>query len=154
MSAAVEHITQASYILAAGLFIFSLRWLSRPQTARRGVFAGVVGMALALALTRPWGGGLSRPALLALGWVGAGALAPFGIFLAVMGTLAWAGVIELGLAAKALRVELAVAVNLVAHHPGAHGPANEPLAVPRAPATLGELQFITHFRLPLEVDQN
>jgi NAD(P) transhydrogenase subunit beta len=46
--AVVEGITQASYILAAALFIFSLRWLSRPQTARRGVLAGVVGMCLAV----------------------------------------------------------------------------------------------------------
>jgi NAD(P) transhydrogenase subunit beta len=44
----IEGFTQASYILAAALFIFSLRWLSRPQTARRGVLAGVVGMCLAV----------------------------------------------------------------------------------------------------------
>ena len=41
-------ITQFSYLLAAGLFIFSLRWLNRPKTARRGVAAGVIGMALAI----------------------------------------------------------------------------------------------------------
>lgn len=58
----------------------------------------VVGMLLALALTRPWGRRLPRPALLALGWAGAGALAPFGVFLAVLGVLAWTGVIEVGLA--------------------------------------------------------
>jgi NAD(P) transhydrogenase subunit beta len=46
--AIIEGFTQASYILAAALFIFSLRWLSRPQTARRGVLAGVVGMSLAV----------------------------------------------------------------------------------------------------------
>ena len=46
--AVVEGFTHASYILAAVLFIFSLRWLSRPQTARRGVFAGVIGMGLAV----------------------------------------------------------------------------------------------------------
>ncbi|HXK22340.1 MAG TPA: NAD(P)(+) transhydrogenase (Re/Si-specific) subunit beta [Myxococcota bacterium] len=44
----IEHLTQASYLLASGLFIFSLRWLSRPETARRGVAAGVAGMALAV----------------------------------------------------------------------------------------------------------
>ena len=43
-----ETITQLSYLLAAGLFVFSLRWLNRPKTARRGVFAGVAGMALAI----------------------------------------------------------------------------------------------------------
>jgi NAD(P) transhydrogenase subunit beta len=44
----VETITQLAYLLAAALFIFSLRWLSRPQTARRGVLAGVVGMSAAV----------------------------------------------------------------------------------------------------------
>ncbi|MER8046391.1 hypothetical protein [Streptomyces sp. NPDC094032] len=58
----------------------------------------VLGMLLALALTRPWGRRLPRPALLALGWAGAGALAPFGVLLAVLGGLAWTGVIEVGLA--------------------------------------------------------
>ncbi|MEV0450589.1 hypothetical protein [Streptomyces sp. NPDC050600] len=54
----------------------------------------VVGMLLALALTRPWGRRLPRPLLLGLGWAGAGALAPFGVFLAVLGLLAWTGAIE------------------------------------------------------------
>ncbi|HSB80537.1 MAG TPA: NAD(P)(+) transhydrogenase (Re/Si-specific) subunit beta [Candidatus Methylomirabilis sp.] len=43
--------TQASYILAAALFILSLKWLSHPDTARRGVRAGEIGMALAIAGT-------------------------------------------------------------------------------------------------------
>jgi NAD(P) transhydrogenase subunit beta len=47
MSAA-EHLTQASYLAAAALFILSLRWLSDPKTARRGVTAGVGGMAAAI----------------------------------------------------------------------------------------------------------
>src|SRR4029078_5307175 len=45
---AIEHITQATYLTAAALFIFSLRWLSTPKTARKGVLAGVLGMALAI----------------------------------------------------------------------------------------------------------
>jgi NAD(P) transhydrogenase subunit beta len=40
--------TQISYIVAAALFVFSLRWLNRPETARRGVLAGVVGMTMAV----------------------------------------------------------------------------------------------------------
>jgi NAD(P) transhydrogenase subunit beta len=44
----VDAITHLCYLAAATLFIFSLRWLSRPNTARRGVFAGVLGMALAI----------------------------------------------------------------------------------------------------------
>jgi NAD(P) transhydrogenase subunit beta len=44
----VHAFTQLAYLLAAALFVFSLRWLNRPQTARRGVLAGVVGMAAAV----------------------------------------------------------------------------------------------------------
>jgi NAD(P) transhydrogenase subunit beta len=44
----VEHLTQATYLAAAALFIFSLRWLSTPKTARQGVVAGVAGMTLAV----------------------------------------------------------------------------------------------------------
>ena len=43
-----ENLTQASYLAASALFIFSLRWLNRPETARRGVLAGVLGMAAAI----------------------------------------------------------------------------------------------------------
>jgi len=48
---AAEHLTQASYLAAAALFILSLRWLSDPKTARRGVAAGVAGMTAAIAGT-------------------------------------------------------------------------------------------------------
>jgi NAD(P) transhydrogenase subunit beta len=37
-----------SYLVAASLFILSLKWLSHPRTARRGVRAGEIGMALAV----------------------------------------------------------------------------------------------------------
>ena len=43
-----EVLTHLSYLAAATLFIFSLRWLNRPNTARRGVAAGVAGMTLAI----------------------------------------------------------------------------------------------------------
>ncbi len=43
-----EYVTQISYLAAAALFVFSLRWLNRPNTARRGVMAGVGGMSLAI----------------------------------------------------------------------------------------------------------
>jgi H+-translocating NAD(P) transhydrogenase subunit beta len=44
----VHALTQVSYLAAAGLFIMSLRWLSHPKTARRGVAAGAAGMTLAI----------------------------------------------------------------------------------------------------------
>ncbi len=39
---------QVSYLIAASLFILSLKWLSAPKTARRGVIAGEIGMLLAI----------------------------------------------------------------------------------------------------------
>jgi NAD(P) transhydrogenase subunit beta len=47
----IDHLTQAAYLAAAALFIFSLRWMAHPKTARRGVAAGVAGMTAAVAGT-------------------------------------------------------------------------------------------------------
>ena len=44
-------ILQASYILATALFIFALHWMNDPKTARRGVYAGVAGMTVAVLAT-------------------------------------------------------------------------------------------------------
>jgi NAD(P) transhydrogenase subunit beta len=43
-----EQIIEITYIVAAVLFILSLKWLSSPASARRGVLAGEIGMALAI----------------------------------------------------------------------------------------------------------
>jgi len=43
-----EHIIEITYLIATALFILSLKWLSSPTTARRGVFAGEIGMLLAI----------------------------------------------------------------------------------------------------------
>ena len=45
---AMEYIIEITYLIATGLFILSLKWLSSPTTARRGVFAGEIGMLLAV----------------------------------------------------------------------------------------------------------
>ena len=42
------HVIEATYIIAVVLFILSLKWLSSPATARRGVWAGEAGMLLAI----------------------------------------------------------------------------------------------------------
>jgi len=44
-------ITQFSYVIATALFIFALHWMNDPKTARRGVYAGVLGMMLAVLAT-------------------------------------------------------------------------------------------------------
>jgi NAD(P) transhydrogenase subunit beta len=46
-----EHIIEITYLVATALFVLSLKWLSSPVTARRGVFAGEAGMFLAVAGT-------------------------------------------------------------------------------------------------------
>jgi proton-translocating NAD(P)+ transhydrogenase subunit beta len=57
------HLTEASYLLAAALFILSLRWLNHPRTARRGVAAGVGGMTLAIV------GALLHPEIVSYQWI-------------------------------------------------------------------------------------
>jgi len=42
---------EVAYLLATALFVFSLHWLSDPKTARRGVFAGVGAMLVAVLAT-------------------------------------------------------------------------------------------------------
>jgi len=59
----IELLTKLSYLGAATLFIFSLRWLNRPKTARNGVRAGVAGMALAML------GTLLHPEIVNFTWV-------------------------------------------------------------------------------------
>ena len=44
----IAHIVQFCYLVATGLFVLSLKWLSHPSTARRGVLAGVCGMTAAI----------------------------------------------------------------------------------------------------------
>src|SRR5919106_4655565 len=63
-----EQVTQASYLLAAVLFILSLRWLNHPSTARRGVAAGVAGMAAAIV------GTLLQPTLVGYTWIVVGVI--------------------------------------------------------------------------------
>jgi NAD(P) transhydrogenase subunit beta len=44
----VAHLVHYIYIVAAALFILSLKWMNSPVTARRGIFAGETGMLLAI----------------------------------------------------------------------------------------------------------
>src|SRR6202047_160183 len=48
---ASDSFIEITYLIATALFILSLKWLSSPTTARRGVFAGELGMLLAIAGT-------------------------------------------------------------------------------------------------------
>ena len=64
----IHGLTQLTYLAAAALFILSLRWLSSPKTARRGVAAGVGGMALAII------GTLFAPEIVNFSWIAIAAL--------------------------------------------------------------------------------
>jgi NAD(P) transhydrogenase subunit beta len=44
----MSHLVNYIYILSAVLFILSLKWMNSPATARRGVFAGEIGMLMAV----------------------------------------------------------------------------------------------------------
>jgi NAD(P) transhydrogenase subunit beta len=45
------NLIEVTYLIATALFILALKWMSSPVTARRGVRAGEIGMALAIAGT-------------------------------------------------------------------------------------------------------
>lgn len=64
-SEAREVLIQLCYLAAAALFIFSLKWMNSPRTARRGVWAGVGAMILGV------GGTLIHPTVAAssLPWI-------------------------------------------------------------------------------------
>jgi H+-translocating NAD(P) transhydrogenase subunit beta len=57
------HLIELWYLIAAALFILSLRWLNHPRTARRGVLAGVIGMTAAI------GGTLMAPEIVGYSWI-------------------------------------------------------------------------------------
>jgi H+-translocating NAD(P) transhydrogenase subunit beta len=56
-------IKEIAYLVATGLFIFSLHWMNDPKTARRAVFAGVIGMTIAVVAT--W----FQPGIVYHGWI-------------------------------------------------------------------------------------
>jgi H+-translocating NAD(P) transhydrogenase subunit beta len=48
VTAGTEQLIEVAYLVATALFILSLKWMSSPTTARRGVRAGEVGMVVAV----------------------------------------------------------------------------------------------------------
>jgi NAD(P) transhydrogenase subunit beta len=68
-----EALVQLTYVVATALFVFALHWMNAPATARRGVYAGVVGMSLAVAAT--W----AQPEVVHHRWIVVAALAGFAV---------------------------------------------------------------------------
>ena len=44
----IEHLVNYVYIVSAVLFILALKWMNKPESARRSVLAGEIGMLLAI----------------------------------------------------------------------------------------------------------
>ncbi|HKQ86211.1 MAG TPA: NAD(P)(+) transhydrogenase (Re/Si-specific) subunit beta [Candidatus Acidoferrales bacterium] len=60
---AIQQLLDSAYIVAAVLFVLSLKWLSSPVTARRGVLVGEIGAALAVGAT------LFNPEMVQYRWI-------------------------------------------------------------------------------------
>ena len=56
-------ISQLGYLVASALFVFALHWMNTPATARKGVYAGVAGTAIAVIVT--W----AEPAVVHHAWI-------------------------------------------------------------------------------------
>src|SRR5215203_997892 len=56
-------VVQLSYLVATVLFIFALHWMNAPVTARKGVYAGVAAMLIAIGAT--W----AQPEVVHHGWI-------------------------------------------------------------------------------------
>jgi NAD(P) transhydrogenase subunit beta len=73
-------LVEVLYLIAAACFIFALKWMSHPSTARRGVFSGEFGMLLAIV------GTLLRAEVVNYEWIVIGLLvgAAIGVPIAVL----------------------------------------------------------------------
>jgi NAD(P) transhydrogenase subunit beta len=66
-------VVQLSYLVATVLFIFALHWMNAPVTARKGVYAGVAAMVIAVLVT--WG----QPEVVHHGWIVLAIIAGFAV---------------------------------------------------------------------------
>src|SRR5438445_342433 len=44
-------VSQFAYLVASACFVFALHWMNTPETARKGVYAGIAGTAIAILVT-------------------------------------------------------------------------------------------------------
>src|SRR5271156_4066472 len=61
--ASSQYVIEIIYLIASALFILSLKWMSSPATARHGIWAGEIGMVLAI------GGTLLRHGIVDWKWI-------------------------------------------------------------------------------------
>src|SRR5262245_64038906 len=66
-------VSQLAYIVASVCFIFALHWMNTPATARKGVYAGVAGTAIAVLAT--W----AEPSVVHHAWIVIAIVAGFAV---------------------------------------------------------------------------
>src|SRR5258708_14503143 len=69
----IDTISQLAYLTAGALFIRALHWMNAPTTARKGVFAGVAGTAIAVLVT--W----AEPSVIHHRWIILATIAGFAV---------------------------------------------------------------------------
>ncbi|MEA2723407.1 MAG: H+-translocating transhydrogenase subunit beta [Gemmatimonadales bacterium] len=69
----IHAVVQLSYLVATVLFIFALHWMNAPVTARKGVYAGVAAMVIAILVT--W----AQPEVVHHGWIIVAIIAGFAV---------------------------------------------------------------------------
>lgn len=60
----MKGVIEITYLVSTALFVFALHWMKDPKTARRGVFAGVTAMTLAIV------GTILKPEIINWHWIG------------------------------------------------------------------------------------
>jgi NAD(P) transhydrogenase subunit beta len=69
----IDGLVQLAYLVASALFVFALHWMNTPATARKGVYAGVLGMTLGVIAT--W----ARPEVVHHLWIVIAVVAGFAV---------------------------------------------------------------------------
>ncbi|MGK2859127.1 MAG: NAD(P)(+) transhydrogenase (Re/Si-specific) subunit beta [Thermoanaerobaculia bacterium] len=72
-SSFIPTVMDLTYLVGTALFVFALYWMNDPKTARRGVFAGVAGMTLAVV------GTLLAPGLVNWEWIAVAVVLGFAV---------------------------------------------------------------------------
>ena len=116
MSSIAVNLTAAAYLVAAVLFILSLRGLSSPETSRQGNLYGMVGMTIAIVAT------ILNPEIVSYQWIVAGILVGGGIGVFTARRIAMTAMPQLVAAFHSLVGLAAVLVAAAAYlHPEAFG---------------------------------
>ncbi len=111
-----ENLTALAYLVASVLFIMALRGLSSPEASRKGNIYGIIGMAIAVAIT------VVRPDVVSYGWILGGIVLGGGVGTMIALRIQMTAMPELVAAFHSLVGMAAVMVAAAAfYNPGAYG---------------------------------